>query len=49
LNDMASGEKLIRTTCNHVYHATCLISALRSSNTLTCPLCRASFDPLTSD
>lgn len=44
LNDMSSGEKLIRTTCNHVYHATCLISALRSSNTLTCPLCRASFD-----
>jgi len=49
LNEMSSGEKLIRTTCNHIYHANCLISALRSSNALTCPLCRASFDPLTSD
>lgn len=43
LNEICARDKLIRTRCDHVYHAACLISALRSSP-LRCPMCRASVE-----
>lgn len=46
LSEICARNKLIRTRCGHVYHAACLISALKSSP-LRCPMCRASVDAFT--
>ena len=41
LSAMKVDEKLIRTQCGHTYHAPCLMSAMKSSDSLQCPTCRA--------
>ena len=41
LSAMEVNEKLIQTKCGHTYHARCLMSAMKSSNSLQCPTCRA--------
>ena len=41
LSAMEVNEKLIQTKCGHTYHAPCLMSAMKSSNSLQCPTCRA--------
>jgi len=40
LSAMMANEKLIRLNCTHVYHASCLISAMKNSDILRCPTCR---------
>jgi len=45
LNECRTNEKLIRTDCSHIFHASCLLCSLR--NALRCPTCRASIDVLT--
>lgn len=40
LNDIHVDEKVIRTKCSHVYHATCLLTALKTTS-LCCPMCRS--------
>ncbi|CAN0911729.1 E3 ubiquitin-protein ligase RDUF1 [Linum grandiflorum] len=39
LEEMGSGEvKAIKLDCKHIFHESCLVSWLRTSN--CCPLCR---------